>query len=70
MTRYLVTEELKTPWYLIVLRWFKLRPSRREFFIEVHRFWTDDYWDGQIIWWGRKEAKVITKCKQRLVWKQ
>jgi hypothetical protein len=29
--RYKVTTELKTPWWLKLLRWFRLKPKRDEF---------------------------------------
>lgn len=81
MTRYLVTTELKTPWYLTVLRVFKLRRPRMEFLIEDMRHsWEDAYWKGQIVYVPLyenapegfkyryyREVKVITKCNKRLV---
>ena len=61
MTRYTVTTELKTPWYLTVLRWFKLKEPRMEFDLQF----TSSLWEvGDNLYFRPKmRVKVIKKFK-------
>lgn len=67
--RYLVTDELKTPLLLKILRFFKLRKPRKEFFVELMSFWGPKetlekiFEEGSYVYY--KKIKIINRCKKR-----
>ena len=56
MTTYLVTTELKTSWWLKLLRYFRLKNKREEFYLS---FVSTPYEKGDILDTGNCKIKII-----------
>ena len=61
MTTYLVTTELKTPWWLKLLRFFRIKSKRQEFYIT---FVTTPYEPNEIIDTGNSKIKIIKQMSR------
>lgn len=57
MITYLVTTEIKTPWWKALFRWFRIIPPREEFCLQFHSDWACK---GAIVSSGH-EIKIIKK---------
>lgn len=60
MTTYKVTTELKTPWWLKLLRFFRIKKKREEFEISFKKDW---FRIGDIIDNGSVDIKIIGRKK-------
>ena len=56
MTTYLVTTELKTSWWAKLLRYFRLKKNRKEFYLT---FVSTPYEKGDILDTGNCKIKII-----------
>jgi hypothetical protein len=61
MATYLVTTELKTPWWLKLLRFFRIKDKRQEFEIIFKKDW---FRIGDIIDNGRCDIKIVGRKKE------
>lgn len=60
MTRYLVTTELKTTWWMKFLRFIKLKPKRNEFFLMLG---SDGFKSGEYLYAGDDtKILILRKC--------
>jgi len=62
MTTYLVTTELKTPWWLKVLRFFRIKNKREEFEISFDKDW---FRVNDVLNHGECDIKIISRTKDK-----
>jgi hypothetical protein len=61
MTTYLVTTEFKTPWWLKLLRFFRIKDKRQEFYITIIGA---PFEKGEILEAGNSKMKVIKQVSR------
>lgn len=60
MTTYIVTTEIRTPWWLKLLRYFRIKKKRKDFYLTLN----DNFFkSGDILATGVLKLKIVGKQK-------